>query len=104
MNFPLRGEVWLGDLGLAAKVRPVLVLSVPFDDRDYALFHVVPHTTSARGSQFEVAVPVPFLAAGVFNIQGSQSVLRHWLLRQLGTLTESHLAQVASSFQRWLKL
>ncbi len=28
MNLPERGEVWLADLGLAAKVRPVLVVSV----------------------------------------------------------------------------
>lgn len=104
MNLPLRGEVWLCDLGLAAKVRPVLVLSVPFDDRDYALFHIVPHTTAARGSQFEVAIRLPFLKDGAFNIQGSQSVPRNWLLRHMGTLNESQLALVASSFRRWLQL
>ena len=26
-----RGEVWLADLGLAAKVRPVLVVSVAYE-------------------------------------------------------------------------
>jgi mRNA interferase MazF len=51
---PERGEVWLADLGLAAKVRPVLVVSVPFDDRNYALIQVIPHTTQPRGAQFEV--------------------------------------------------
>ena len=50
MNLPRRGEVWLADLGMIAKVRPVLVLSVPFADLDYALFHIVPHTTAVRGS------------------------------------------------------
>jgi mRNA interferase MazF len=34
---PERGEVWLADLGLAAKVRPVLVISVAYADADYAL-------------------------------------------------------------------
>ena len=29
MVTPSRGEVWLVDLGLAAKIRPCLVLSVP---------------------------------------------------------------------------
>lgn len=104
MKLPLRGEVWLCDLGLAAKVRPALVLSIPFDDRDYALFHVVPHTTAVRDSQFEVSLPAPFLLPGVFNIQGSQSVPRNWLLRHLGTLTENQMAKIADSFQRWLKL
>jgi len=31
---PNRGEVWLADLGIAAKVRPGLVLSVPPEPRD----------------------------------------------------------------------
>ncbi len=44
MGGPERGEVWLADLGLAAKVRPVLVVSVPFTDRDFALIQVVPHS------------------------------------------------------------
>jgi mRNA interferase MazF len=104
MNVPLRGEVGLCDLGMAAKVRPGLVLSVPFNDQDYALFHVVPHTTAARGSQFEVAVSPSFLKPGVFNIQGSQSVPHNWLLRHLGTLTKDQLAQIELSFRRWLQL
>jgi mRNA interferase MazF len=104
MNLPSRGEVWLCDFGMTAKVRPALILSIPFDDQDYALFHMVPHTTAARGSQFEVAVSLPFLERGVFNIQGSQSIPRSWLMRHLGTLTASQLAQIENSFRRWLQL
>ena len=52
---PQRGEVWLVDLGLAAKVRPALVISVPANDEDRALVTIVPHTTSPRGSRFEAA-------------------------------------------------
>jgi mRNA interferase MazF len=66
---PDRGEVWLVDLGLAAQVRPALVLSVPAGPQDRALTTVVAHTTSLRGSQFEVAVPVRFLKAGGFDAQ-----------------------------------
>ncbi len=29
---PLRGEVWLVDLGMAAKTRPCLILNVPAGD------------------------------------------------------------------------
>jgi len=89
---------------MIAKVRPVLVLSVPFADRDYALFHVVPHTTASRGSQFEVEVSVPWLERGAFNIQGSQSIPRNNLIRVLGVLTQSQVALVADSFRRWLQL
>ncbi|MFN0105367.1 MAG: type II toxin-antitoxin system PemK/MazF family toxin [Bryobacteraceae bacterium] len=58
---PVRGEVWLFDLGMAAKVRPVLIVSGRFDDQDRALVTVIPHTTSLRGSRQEIAVHVPFL-------------------------------------------
>lgn len=104
MSLPIRGEVWLCDFGMAAKVRPALVLSVPFNESDYALFHVIPHTTAVRGSQFEVMVQLRFLKDGVFNIQGSQSVPRSWLLRHLGTLTEPQLDSISGSFRRWLQL
>jgi mRNA interferase MazF len=104
MNVPRRGEVWLADLGMIAKVRPVLVLNIPFGELDYALFHVVPHTTAVRNSQFEISVGVPWLANGVFNIQGSLSVPRSNLLRALGTLNAEQLAPVEKSFRRWLKL
>jgi mRNA interferase MazF len=61
---PKRGEVWLVDLGMAAKVRPALVLSIPANDEDRALATLVPHTTSVRGSRFEAAVSAAFLKAG----------------------------------------
>lgn len=104
MSLLSRGEVWLCDLGMIAKVRPVLVISVPFNEQDYALFHVIPHTTAIRNSQFEVAVPLRFLQPGVFNTQGSQSVPRATLIRCLGTLDETQLALVEASCRRWLKL
>ena len=69
MKSPQRGEVWLVDLGMAAKVRPAVVISVPADDSDRALVTLVPHTTSPQSSRFEVAVGVPFLRAGVFDAQ-----------------------------------
>ena len=104
MKLPLRGEVWLCDLGLAAKVRPVVIVSVPFGDQDYVLFHAVPHTTTVRHSQFEAAIATPFLKPGVFNIQGSQSVPRAWLVRHLGTLTATQIGQLEDSLRRWLQL
>lgn len=41
MRSPQRGEVWLVDLGMAAKVRPAVVISVPADDTDRALVTLV---------------------------------------------------------------
>ena len=71
---PERGEVWQVDFGATAKVRPALVISVPYADADRALIGVIPHTTATRGSQFEVVVGARFLGEGTFLIQGIQAV------------------------------
>jgi len=42
MGNPKRGEVWLVEMGYAAKVRPALVLSIPIEDDERALTTVVP--------------------------------------------------------------
>ncbi len=60
MNEPRRGEVWMVDLGMAAKVRPCLVISIGALEQDRALATLVPHTTSARNSRFEVKLNVSF--------------------------------------------
>jgi mRNA interferase MazF len=91
---PQRGEVWLVDLGLAAKVRPCFVLSVPATDADRALASLVAHTTSLRGSRFEVRVAVRFLRPGGFDAQSLVTVPYAKLLRRLGQLGRSELAQV----------
>jgi mRNA-degrading endonuclease toxin of MazEF toxin-antitoxin module len=44
-----RGEVWLFDCGMMEKVRPVLILSIPFADKDRAVVTVVFHSTALRG-------------------------------------------------------
>lgn len=69
-----RGEVWLVDLGYAAKTRPALVISIPALDTDRALVTLVPHTTSPRGTRFEVESRVRFLKAGVFDAQNPVTV------------------------------
>lgn len=65
-----RGEVWLVDLGLAAKVRPCLVIRLPTEETDRALVTLVPHTTAVRASRFEVTVAVRCLKPGAFDAQG----------------------------------
>jgi len=101
---PRRGEVWLFDLGMAAKVRPVLVVSVEYGDIDRALTTVVPHTTSLRGSRFEVPVRVPFLQPGAFLAQGIVSQPSAHAIRKLGMLTPDQFGAVLSAVSRWLGL
>ena len=99
-----RGEVWLVDLGMAAKVRPCLVFSVPFDDEDRALVTLVPRTTAVRGSRFEVDVAAKFLRPGVFDAQNLVTIPHTKLIRRLGTLTDDQLRAVETGVRKWLGL
>ncbi|MBA3231925.1 MAG: type II toxin-antitoxin system PemK/MazF family toxin [Acidobacteria bacterium] len=102
MKAPQRGEVWLVDLGMAAKVRPAVVISVPADDSDRALVTLVPHTTSPRSSRFDVAVGVPFLRAGVFDAQNLVTIPHGKLIRVLGRLSGVQLGAVERVVCTWL--
>lgn len=102
MRAPPRGEVWLVDLGLAAKVRPCLILSIPPKDSDRSIITLVPHTTSVRGSRFEVMVQVRFLKPGAFDTQGLVTVPVAWLVRRIGTLTFTQITLIESAVCDWL--
>ena len=53
MPIARRGEVWQVDLGLVAKVRPALILNIPFQDHERAVYTVVPHTMAVRGTRLK---------------------------------------------------
>ena len=100
-----RGSVWIVDLGLAAKVRPCLVLSVPTDPQDRVLVTLVPHTTSIRGTRFGVAVHARFLhGSGVFDAQQLVSVPQVKLVKKLGDPPPDQLTLVEEAVRRWLNL
>ena len=85
---PRPGEVWLADLGLAAKTRPVVVVSRQDPDPPRALVLYVPLTTQRRLSRYEVPLPrFPFLDRdSVANVQGLGSIPAARLERKIGQL------------------
>ena len=93
---PRPGEVWLADLGLAAKTRPVVVVSRHDPDAPRALTIYVPLTTQNRGSRYEVALPkLTFLRElSVANVQGIASLPVTRLERKLGEVPSDLLAQI----------
>jgi mRNA interferase MazF len=102
MSSPDRGEVWLVDLGYVAKVRPCLVVSIPALDQDRALATLIPHTTSPRGSRFEVHIKAKFLREGAFDVQNIVTVPHAKLLRKLGSLTPEQMVEVEDVLLFWL--
>jgi len=85
---PQPGEVWLTDLGLAAKMRPVVIVSRQDSSPPRALVLYVPLTTQHRFSPYEVPLPrFPFLDRdSVANVQGLGSIPTARLERRLGRL------------------
>jgi mRNA interferase MazF len=98
------GEVWLVDFGLAAKVRPALVVTGNPADDELDLITVLLHTTSLRGNRWELSIPKPFLKPGAFHLQQIQSVSTVRLERKLGVLTEAEMNQVLDALAERLAI
>src|SRR5687768_15545311 len=103
---PKPGEVWLADLGLAAKTRPVLIVSRFDPDPPRALIIYVPFTRATRASSYEIAVgKLPFLRDESFlNVQGIGSLPVARLERQLGQLPPVMINQVKCALRYALEL
>ena len=99
-----RGEVWQVDFGIAAKVRPALVLGCDIAEEDRVLVAVVYHTTALRGSRYEVPMRVPGLEAGGFDAQSIYTIPAVKLLRHRAVLTPAQLKQVEIKVKLWLGL
>jgi mRNA interferase MazF len=86
---PQPGEIWLADLGLAAKTRPVVIVSRQDPDPPRSLVLYVPLTTQRRNSPYEVPLPrLPFLdRESVANVQGLGSLPTVRLERKIGRVS-----------------
>ena len=93
---PQPGEVWLADLGLAAKTRPVVIVSRSDPDPPRALILYVPLTTQNRQSPYEVVLPrLPFLDRdSVANVQGLGALPAVRCERKLGNLPEEAMRRI----------
>lgn len=104
MSSARRGEIWLVDLGMVQKTRPVVVLSVAFLDYERAVVTYVPRTTLLRNTRFEVPHPARGFDSGAFDAQGLGGVPVTKLLRRLGTLDQPTLQRVEIAVKSWLGL
>ena len=93
---PRPGEVWLADLGMAAKTRPVVIVSRFDPGAPRSLVIYVPLTTQNRQSAYEVQIPkLGFLnAVSWANVQGIASIPQVRLERKLGVLPEATTREV----------
>jgi mRNA interferase MazF len=104
MKRTLPGEIWRVDFGLAAKVRPALILSDYPRDDELALLIVIPHTTAVRGNRWEFAIQKPFLKPGAFHLQQIQPISLARFDVRLGALTPDEFKKVKETLVGLLKL
>ncbi len=103
---PKPGEVWLADLGIAAKLRPVVVLSREDPDPPRSLVIYIPLTTQMRGSRYEVDLgKLSFLREhSVANVQGLGSTPELRMENRLGRLPDELLARVKDAVRFAIEL
>jgi mRNA interferase MazF len=91
-----RGEVYIVDLGIAAKVRPMVIISRDDPSAPRSLSICAPITSSNRGSKYEVPIGKHrFLnLEGHVNVQGIQAVQNHELHRKIGHLSHENMTEM----------
>ena len=96
---PQPGEIWLADLGLAAKTRPVVIVSRQDPDPPRSLVLYMPLTTQRRNSPYEVPLPrLPFLdRESVANVQGLGSLPTVRLERKIGKLPNNVMERLKAA-------
>jgi len=103
---PRHGEVWLVEMGMAAKTRPAVVLLAGHLNAPRSLIIHIPITTKHRGSGLEVSLEhLAFLTAGsVANVQGIGSLPVSRFEKSLGALPESDLKAIKAALARACQL
>ena len=78
------------------------MISVSYGDADRALVTILPHTTSLRGSQYEIPIEVGLLKPGAFLAQNVATDPKVRAIRKLGKLKADQFDLVFADLLRWL--
>lgn len=97
-----RGDVVIVDLGMAAKSRPCVVVSVSNADSQRNMSVVVPMTTEIRGGECEVRFPKPpwLRQESVVNVLGIAGVDNAKIERRISAFPAGKMAEIESVLKR----
>ena len=100
------GDVVIVDLGMAAKVRPCVVVSVSKPDSQRNMAVVVPMTTEIRGGECEIRFPKPvwLRQESVVNVLGIAGVDNAKIERRLAAFPADKMSEIESVLKRMLGL
>ena len=101
-----RGDVVTVDLGMTAKVRPCVVISINSPNQPRNMSVVVPMTTEIRGGEFEVSFPKPvwLRQESVVNVAGIAGVDNARVERRLAAFPADRMSEIESKLRRVLAL
>src|SRR5689334_5305116 len=101
-----RGDVVLVDLGMAAKVRPCVVVSMSKPDSHRSMAVVAPMTTQIRGVECEVTFPKPawLRQTAVVNLVGIARIDHAKIERRLGIFPKERMEAIEVGLKRMLDL
>ncbi len=96
---PRHGEIWLADMGMAAKTRPAVVLMADNLNAPRSLIIHIPITRQNRGSELEVPLGhLPFLETeSVANVQAIGSLPSVRFEKRLGVVPETELKKIKAA-------
>ena len=99
-----RGDVVIVDMGMAAKVRPCVVVSVSHPDRQRNLSVVVPMTTEIRGGECEIRFPKPawLRQESAVNVLGIAGVDNSKIERRISTFPTDKMREIEFVLKRLL--
>jgi mRNA interferase MazF len=99
-----RGDVVLVEMGMIAKTRPCVVVSIPKPDSHRNMSVVVPLTTEIRGGECEVSFPKPawLQQQSVVNVLGVAGVDNAKILRRLSPFPVEAMVRIESALKRLL--
>jgi mRNA interferase MazF len=101
-----RGDVVIVDLGMTAKVRPCVVISINKPDSQRNMSVVVPMTTEIRGGECEIRFPKPawLRQESVVNVLGVAGVDNSKIERRISKFPVDKMAEIEVVLKRLLGL
>lgn len=101
-----RGDVVVVDVGMAAKIRPCVKVSVSNPDRQRTLCVAVPMTTEIRGGECEISFPKPpwLRQESVVNVLGITGVDNAKIERRIAAFPADKISEIESVLKRLLGL
>ena len=93
----------MADLGYTAKMRPVLILSIDYNDYERAVVTYIPRTTREwRDGRFDVPHKARGMKDGAFALQLVSTAPDAKFIRRVNEVSTATMLEIESALKLWL--